>query len=108
MDQTTANNLLQQNLATGRFGDQTTLERELTQTDIKSAEDMLPLLVEQQRLANVGAYRGMQDSRIGQLIALLQANDKNNILDEGAASDANRQLQSFLSNYNFTTNYQGR
>ena len=69
---------------------------------------MLPYLIEQQRLANVGAYKRMQDSRIGQLIALLEANAENNLLDESSTASANKQLSDFLSNYSFRTNYQGR
>ena len=118
MDQTTANNLLQQNLATGRFGDQDTLERILTNQQVNFANQLMPSQLEAANIANRDASSLIDERNIGQFIALAQAvpEDQRNQINQtignmlsGSSTNAQALLNSLFqrppaANFDFTPN----
>ena len=116
MDQTTANNLLQQNLATGQFGDQDTLERILTNQQVNFANQLMPSQLEAANIANRDASSLIDERNIGQFIALAQAvpEDQRNQINQtianmlsGSSTNAGALLNSLFqrppaADFNFT------
>ena len=92
MDQTTANNLLQQNLATGQFGDQDTLERILTNQQVNFANQLMPSQLEAANIANRDASSMIDERRFGQLVSLLSATDGNSFLQNALPDDLNANI----------------
>jgi hypothetical protein len=88
MDQTTANNLLQQNLATGQFGDRQTLESLLTNQQVNFANQLMPSQLEAANIANRDASSLIDERNIGQFIALAQAvpEDQRNQINQTIAN----------------------
>lgn len=91
MDQTTANNLLQQNLATGQFGDRQTLESLLTNQQVNFANQLMPSQLEAANIANRDASSLIDERNIGQFIALAQA------VPEGQRNQINQTISNMLS-----------
>ena len=91
MDQTTANNLLEQNLATGQFGDQDTLERILTNQQVDFANQLMPSQLEAANIANRDASSLIDERNIGQFIAMAQA------VPENQRNQINQTISNMLS-----------
>ena len=92
MDQTTANNLLQQNLATGQFGDRQTLESLLANQQIDFNNLLQPSQLEAANIANRDASSLIDERRFGQLVSLLSATDGNSFLQGALPDDLNANI----------------